>query len=121
MFREWQCCGPYYIDADPYPACHFDADADPDPNPSFQVKAQNLEKVLKYAHIPHILACHLQIDADPGPDTGYNFDADADPDPTFQFEADPEPEPTFQFDTDPDPDPQHWREEYLRVNLLFSL
>ncbi len=46
---------------------------------------------------------------------------DADPDPTFQFDADPEPEPTFQFDTDPDPDPQHWREEYLRVNLLFSL
>ncbi len=29
----------------PCPACHFDADADP--NRSFQVKAQNLEKVLK--------------------------------------------------------------------------
>jgi hypothetical protein len=42
-------------DADPDPACHFDADpsihfdgnADPDPDPSFQVKAQNLETVPK--------------------------------------------------------------------------
>jgi hypothetical protein len=41
------------VDADPEPACHFDADPDPeptfhfdaDPNPSFQRKAQNLEKV----------------------------------------------------------------------------
>jgi hypothetical protein len=34
-----------------------------------QRKAQNLnlKKVLKLAHIPHILACHLQIDADPDP------------------------------------------------------
>jgi hypothetical protein len=30
--------------ADPHLACHFDADPDPDPN--FQIKAQNLEKVL---------------------------------------------------------------------------
>jgi hypothetical protein len=30
-------------DADPDPACHFDAD----PNPNFQRKAQNLGKVLK--------------------------------------------------------------------------
>ncbi len=44
LIREWQCCGPHYVDADPYPDCHFDAVADP--NPSFQVKAQNLEKVL---------------------------------------------------------------------------
>jgi hypothetical protein len=44
---------PHHVDADP--ACHFDADpdpacnfhADPDPDPSFQIKAQNLEKVLK--------------------------------------------------------------------------
>jgi hypothetical protein len=43
----------FYADADP--ACHFDAIADPgfyfdavpDPDPSFQIKAQNLEKVLK--------------------------------------------------------------------------
>ncbi len=39
--------------ADPDPACHFDADPDPtflfDPDlgPSFQIKAQNVEKVLK--------------------------------------------------------------------------
>jgi hypothetical protein len=48
------------VDADPDPACHFDADADPDstfhfdevpdpdPNPSFKIKTQNLVKeVLK--------------------------------------------------------------------------
>jgi hypothetical protein len=40
-------------DADPDPACHFDADPDPtfyfdaDPDHSFQIKTQNLEKVLK--------------------------------------------------------------------------
>jgi hypothetical protein len=40
---------------DPDPACHFALapqpayhfDPDPDPDPSFQIKAQNLEKVLK--------------------------------------------------------------------------
>jgi hypothetical protein len=37
--------------------------------------AQTLEKVLKYAHIPYILACHLQIDADPDPVPAYHFDA----------------------------------------------
>ncbi len=53
----------YNFDADaeldPDPAYHFDADADldptgtfqfdedPDPDPSFQIKAQNIEKVLK--------------------------------------------------------------------------
>jgi hypothetical protein len=44
---------PPYFDADP--ACYFDADPDPDPtfhldpepDLSFQIKAQNLEKVLK--------------------------------------------------------------------------
>jgi hypothetical protein len=41
--------------------------ADPDPDLGFQIKAQNLEQVLKEAHIPYILACHLQIDADPDP------------------------------------------------------
>ncbi len=58
-----------------------------DPDPSFQIKAQNSEKVLKYAYVPYISACHLQIDADPDPDPAYHFDAD--PDPTFQFDADP--------------------------------
>jgi hypothetical protein len=44
---------PHHFHADPDPNCHFDADPDPtlhfhaDPDPSFQVKAQNLEKVLK--------------------------------------------------------------------------
>jgi hypothetical protein len=56
---------PHHIDADPDPACHFDADpgpafhvdadpdpifhfdADPDSDPSFQVKGQNLAKMLK--------------------------------------------------------------------------
>jgi hypothetical protein len=47
------------VDADPDldPVCHFDEsldpdhtfnfDRNPDPDPSFQIKAQNLEKVLK--------------------------------------------------------------------------
>jgi hypothetical protein len=49
------------------PTFHFDADTDP----KLQIKAQNLEKVLKKAHFPYILTCHLQIDAnaDPDPDT----------------------------------------------------
>ncbi len=37
--------------ADPDSVCHFDADPDPtfhfDSDPTFQIKAQNLEKVLK--------------------------------------------------------------------------
>jgi hypothetical protein len=33
------------FDPDPYPIFHFDAE--PDPDLSFQIKAQNLEKVLK--------------------------------------------------------------------------
>jgi hypothetical protein len=41
------------FDADPDPACHsdpdptFDFNTEPDPDPAFQIKAQNLEKVLK--------------------------------------------------------------------------
>jgi hypothetical protein len=44
---------PLHFDADPDPACHFDADPDPDPvfpfdgdldsDPSLLIKAQNLE------------------------------------------------------------------------------
>jgi hypothetical protein len=34
-----------HFDPDPDPACHFDAN--PDLNPSFQIKDQNLKKVLK--------------------------------------------------------------------------
>jgi hypothetical protein len=93
--------------ADPDPACHSDAgpdptfhyDADLDPDPSFQMKAQNLEKVLKYAHIPYILACHLQIDPDPDP--AYHFDADPDSDPADHFDAELDPDSTLQFDADP--------------------
>jgi hypothetical protein len=77
---------PGRLDADPYPACYFD----PDPDPRFQMKAQHLEKMLKVALIPSILACHLQIDADPAP--AYHLDPDPDPDPTFQFDADPDPQ-----------------------------
>jgi len=73
-----------HIDADPDSTFHPDADsdadpdstylpdADLDPDPSFQIKAQNLEKVLKY--IQYGFACHLQIDADPGK----HFDPDPD-------------------------------------------
>jgi hypothetical protein len=81
---------PYHFDADPDHSFHFDADVDPDADPSFQIKAQNLEKALKWANIPYILACHLQIDADPDP--AYHFDADPDTYPTFQFDADPDPQ-----------------------------
>jgi hypothetical protein len=53
---------PHHLEADPDPACHFDADADldpalyvdVDPDPTFhfdtdrfEIKAQNLDKVLK--------------------------------------------------------------------------
>jgi hypothetical protein len=48
---------PHLLDTvpDPDPACHFVADPDPDPDPtfqfdpdhSFQIRAQNLEKVVK--------------------------------------------------------------------------
>jgi hypothetical protein len=34
---------------------------------SLVLKAQTLEKVLKWVHIPYILAGYLQIDADPDP------------------------------------------------------
>jgi hypothetical protein len=42
------------------------------------MKAQPLEKVPKYAHIPFILACHLPIDADPVPDPAYHCAVDPD-------------------------------------------
>ncbi len=101
------------FDADADPDLTLHADADPNPAPSFQIKAQNLEWVLKQAHIWYILAYYLQIDADPDPvlDPSYHFDADPDanPDPDFYLmrmriqvtknDADPEP--------DADPDPQH--------------
>jgi hypothetical protein len=53
-------------------------DPDSDLDPSFQIKAQTLEKVLKKARIPYILACHLQMDADPDP--AYRFDTNPHPD-----------------------------------------
>ncbi len=78
---------PHHIDADPDPDLTYHPDAEPDSDlfdadadPSSQIKAQTLEKVLKYAHIPYVLACHLQTDADPIPDPAYHFDADPDPD-----------------------------------------
>ncbi len=65
-------------DADPDSPYH--PDADPDPDPSFQIRVQTLEKVLKLAHIPFILAFHLQINADPVPvpDPADHIDADTD-------------------------------------------
>jgi hypothetical protein len=41
----------YHLDADSISSYHPDADPDPDPDltdPSFQIKAQTLEKMLKY-------------------------------------------------------------------------
>ncbi len=64
-FGETSVADPHHLDADSDPACHFDADADPtfhfhadpdptfyfnadaDQDPSFQIKAQNFEKMLK--------------------------------------------------------------------------
>jgi hypothetical protein len=47
----WLCISsvadPHHFDANPDPTFHFDADPDPNADPSFQIKAQNLEKVLK--------------------------------------------------------------------------
>jgi hypothetical protein len=37
----------FRFDANPDPTFHFGADPDPDPVPNFQIKAQNLKKVLK--------------------------------------------------------------------------
>ncbi len=59
-----------------------------------RILAANLEKVLKLAHIPYMLACHQQCDVNL--DSAYHFDAD--PDSTFPFDAD---------HAEPDPDPQH--------------
>jgi hypothetical protein len=52
---ENRVADPHHFDTDPDPVCHFDADPDPTfhfdadlyPDPSFQIKAQNLEKVLE--------------------------------------------------------------------------
>jgi hypothetical protein len=73
---------PRHVNADPYPDSTYHSDAnpdadtdndfylmriqmpfhpnaDPDPDRNFQIKAQTPKKVLKWAHIPYILACHL--------------------------------------------------------------
>jgi hypothetical protein len=92
---------PHRFDADPDPAYHFDANPELYPNPtvrfvanpyphtdpSFQIKAQNLEKVIYLGSYSYSLACHLQIVVDPDPHPAYHFDAD--PDPTFHFDEDP--------------------------------
>ncbi len=53
---------PHHFDADPNPSFHLHANLDP----SFQIKAQNLKRELKWTHfIRYILAGHLQTDADP--------------------------------------------------------
>jgi hypothetical protein len=44
---------------DPVPNFHPDADPDPDLDSGIQIKAQVLEKVLKWAHILKNLAFHL--------------------------------------------------------------
>ncbi len=66
--------------------------------------------MLKWAHIPHILAFHLQIEADPYP--AYHFDADA----ALAYLFDADPDPTFQFAVDPDP--QHWSFQYYQMHSI---
>ncbi len=48
MKKLWGVANPHHVDADPDldPSDHYDAY--PDPDPSFQIKAQNLEKVLTF-------------------------------------------------------------------------
>ncbi len=72
----------FLFDPDPVPTFHPDADPDPnpDPDPNFQIKTQTLEKVIKWALIPYIVACHQQIDADQDPDPAYHRNLDPDPD-----------------------------------------
>ncbi len=85
---------------------------DPNPDPSFQIKAlKTLEKVLKQAHIPYILACHLQIDVDPVPDPSYHLDADTD----FNLIADADLDADPDYQNDADPDPQHCLPERCSV------
>jgi hypothetical protein len=63
--------------------------------------------VLKYAHIPYVLACHLQIDAYPEsvPDPAYHFyaepDADQEPDFFMRMYADAVADPDYQNDANP--------------------
>ncbi len=45
FFRYYNIAEPHYFDADP--TFHFDEDPNLSPDPCFQLKAQNLEKVLK--------------------------------------------------------------------------
>jgi hypothetical protein len=76
---------PHQDDADPDPACHFDAY--PDPNP----------------------ACHFDADPDPA----CHFDED--PDPACDFHADVDLESTFHFDAVRDLDPSfHRKAQNLR-------
>ncbi len=79
-----RCLSGFFFYADSDPTFHPHADPVPYPGPNFQIKSQTLEKVLKQAYIPNILACRWQIDADPGPDPAYHFDADPDADPGYQ-------------------------------------
>jgi hypothetical protein len=101
-----------HFDADPDPAFHFDADPDPacpfdaDPDPSFQIKAQNLQKILKWNHIPYILACYLQLDADPDP--AYHFD-------TVQIL------PCNLMRIHTDPDPQHRTPGKFKWRILHTI
>jgi hypothetical protein len=46
----------------------------------FTLMRIRIHKVLKWTHIPYILACHLQID---DPDFFLDADPDGDPDPDF--------------------------------------
>jgi hypothetical protein len=90
---------PHHVDADPVPACHFDAYLDPVyylmwirilPFTLMLIRILASKQRLKTlnTHFPYIMSCHLQIDADTDP--AYHFDAH--PDPKFQFDADPDPQ-----------------------------
>jgi hypothetical protein len=94
------CGSGFWFLFDANPDTTFHLHADPDPDPGFQIKAQTLEKVLKYAHSLYISGCHLQIDLDPVPDPVYHCDADLDTDPGIFLWC--ECGSRFRNDVDPD-------------------
>ncbi len=105
--HEASVADPHHFDADPDPAWHFDTDPNPDPtfhfnadpDPSLQIKAQNLDKVLKLAPFSYNLAFFICKLMWIWIDSAYHFEANAYPDPAYHVDADPDP--TFQFDSDP--------------------
>ncbi len=83
------------------------------------METQTLGKVLKYAHIPYIMACHLKIDADPDPAYHFDADPDADPDPDFYLMR-IRIQVTKMMRIHADPDPQHCDQDHGHIKTRQS-